>query len=113
MSSKKEPIDTLFAQTNKLESLVSYQTDSIVSKAIIGKKSGTVTLFAFDKGQALSEHTAPYDAMVYIVDGEAEITVAGKVVVTKKGEIVLLPANKPHALKALSKYKMLLVMIKS
>jgi len=114
MSNEKQSSDDNFlAQANNLESLIEYQKDSVVSKTIIGKKTGTVTLFAFDKGQGLSEHTAPYDAIIYIVDGEAEITIEGKEIVVKKSEMVILPANKPHALKALSQYKMLLVMIKS
>lgn len=105
--------DNLLAQTNNLENLIAYQKDSVVSKTIIGKKTGTVTLFAFDKGQSLSEHTAPYDAMVFIVDGEAEVVISGKEIIVKKGEMVILPADKPHALQALSQFKMLLVMIKS
>mgnify|MGYP002795044479 FL=1 len=114
MSEKKQPINENFiAKANNLESLMDYQTDSVVSKTIIGKKAGTVTMFAFDKDQGLSEHTAPYDAMVYMVDGEARITISGKAVIVKKGEMVILPANEPHALEALSKYKMLLIMIKS
>lgn len=114
MSDEKQTVnDNLLAQANNLESLIDYQKGSVVSKTIIGKKTGTVTLFAFDKGQGLSEHTAPYDAMVYIVDGEAEVTIDSKEIVVKKGEMVILPANKPHALNALSQYKMLLVMIKS
>jgi quercetin dioxygenase-like cupin family protein len=100
-------------QINNLEGLIDFQKDSVVSKTIIGKKTGTVTLFAFDKGQGLSEHTASYDAMVYIMDGEAQITIDGKEIIVKKGEMVILSANKPHALKALIQYKMLLVMIKS
>jgi len=114
MSEKKQTINENFiAQANNLESLMDYQTDSVVSKTIIGKKAGTVTMFAFDKDQGLSEHTAPYDAMVYMVDGEAQITISGKPIIVKKGEMVILPANEPHALEALSKYKMLLIMIKS
>ena len=114
MSEKKQTINENFiAQANNLESLMDYQTDSVVSKTIIGKKAGTVTMFAFDKEQSLSEHTAPYDAMVYMVDGEAQITISGKATIVKKGEMVILPANEPHALEALSKYKMLLIMIKS
>ena len=114
MSEKKQTINENFiSQANNLESLMDYQTDSVVSKTIIGKKAGTVTMFAFDKDQGLSEHTAPYDAMVYMVDGEAQITISGKAVIVKKGEMVILPANEPHALEALSKYKMLLIMIKS
>jgi quercetin dioxygenase-like cupin family protein len=96
-----------------LENLTEYQKDSVVSKTIIGKKSGTITLFAFDKGQGLSEHTAPFDAFVYIVDGEASIKVSGKEISVKKGEMVILPANVPHSLYANEQFKMMLVMIKS
>ena len=96
-----------------LEDLVNYQDGSVVSREIIRKDTGTVTLFAFDEGQGLSEHTAPFDALVYIVDGEAEVFVSGKAYHLNQGEIVILPANKPHAIRALSKFKMLLVMIKS
>jgi quercetin dioxygenase-like cupin family protein len=114
MSEKKQTIkENFIAKANNLESLMNYQTDSVVSQTIIGKKAGTVTMFAFDKDQGLSEHTAPYDAMVYMVDGEAQITISGKAIIVKKGEMVILPANEPHALEALSKYKMLLIMIKS
>ena len=98
---------------NELEKLSDYQTASVVSKTIIKKPAGTVTLFAFDKGEGLSEHTTPFDALVYLVDGEAEITISGKVNIVKKGEMILMPANQPHALKAKSKFKMLLAMIKS
>lgn len=98
---------------SNLENLITYQKDSVVSKTIIGKKTGTVTLFAFDKGQGLSEHTAPFEAIVYLVDGEAEITVADKPHTVKKGEMIILPANIPHALLALRSFKMLLTMIKS
>ena len=114
MSNEKQAdAENILAQANNLESLIAYQKDSVVSKTLIVKKTGTVTLFAFDKGQCLSEHTAPYDAMVYIVDGKVQITIAGKEIVANKGETVMLPANKPHALEALSEYKMLLIMIKS
>ena len=98
---------------NELEKLIDYQTGSVVSKTIIKKPSGTVTLFAFDKGEGLSEHTTPFDALVYLVDGEAEITIGGKVNLVRKGEMIIMPANKPHALKAKEKFKMMLVMIKS
>ena len=103
----------LLIQQENLELKIAYQPGAVVSKTIIGKKTGTVTLFAFDEGQALSEHTAPYDAMVYMVDGSALVTVEGKEITMRKGEMVILPANKPHALRALTQYKMLLVMIKS
>jgi quercetin dioxygenase-like cupin family protein len=96
-----------------LQAMTEYQSDSIVSKSIIGKKSGNVTLFAFDKGQGLSEHTAPFDAMVYLIDGKAKVTLSGNDMNIEKGDIVILPANKPHALLATEKFKMMLVMIKS
>jgi quercetin dioxygenase-like cupin family protein len=93
--------------------LVNYQDGSVVSKEIIKKDTGTVTLFAFDKGQGLSEHTAPFDALVYIVDGEAEIIISGKSFNPKTGDIIIMPANEPHALKAVNRFKMILIMIKS
>jgi len=96
-----------------LESMIVYQYQSVVSKEVIKKDTGTVTLFAFDKGQGLSEHTAPFDAMVSILDGEAEISIAGNPVSVKTGEMIIMPANVPHALKAVEKFKMMLVMIKS
>lgn len=110
---KQRANDILSGQPGSLENLIAYQKDSVVSKTIIGKKTGTVTLFAFDKGQGLSEHTAPFDAIVYLVDGEAEITVADKTHVVKKGEMLILPASIPHALSALQPFKMMLTMIKS
>ena len=96
-----------------LKELVEYQGDSVVSKTLIDKQAGTVTLFAFDKEQGLSEHTAPYDALVYIVDGTAEVTISGKTHHLVEGEMIVMPANEPHALKATEKFKMVLVMIKS
>ena len=96
-----------------LSTTVSYQKDSVVSQEIIKKKTGTVTLFAFDKGQGLSEHTAPFDALVYLMDGSAVITIAGKANAVKKGDYIILPANKPHALHAAKKFKMMLTMIRS
>ena len=95
------------------DSIIEYQKDSVVSKTIISKKTGTVTLFAFDKGQGLSEHTAPFDALVNIADGEAKITVDGNEHFLSKGEMIILPANKPHAVESITRFKMLLVMIKS
>lgn len=105
--------DSSYNQPGELENLIAYQKDAVVSKTIIKKKTGTVTLFAFDQGQGLSEHTAPFEAIVYLVDGEAEITIANKIHHVKKGEMIILPANIPHALQALSPFKMLLTMIKS
>ena len=86
---------------------------SVVSRTLINKNIGTVTLFSFDKGEGLSEHTAPFDALVYIFDGEAEISISKQAHPVKKGEMIIMPANEPHALQAKEKFKMLLVMIKS
>jgi quercetin dioxygenase-like cupin family protein len=94
-------------------SLAGYQKGAVVSREIINKKTGTVTVFSFDKGEGLSEHVAPFDAMVYILDGSARITAAGRPNIVKKGEFIILPAGKPHALHAARKFKMLLVMIKA
>jgi quercetin dioxygenase-like cupin family protein len=99
--------------TARLVDMVSYQDGSVVSREIVQKKTGTVTLFAFDKGQGLSEHTTPFDALVYILDGEAEIVISGKAHRLKEGEMIVMPANKPHALNAGKRFKMLLAMIRS
>lgn len=101
------------SKVEKLEDLIDYQEASVVSRTLIDKKAGTVTLFAFGEQQGLSEHTAPYDAMVYVVGGEAEVTISGKAYRLKEGETIIMPANKPHALKAVTKFKMLLIMIKA
>ncbi len=100
-------------ENQKLADLVNYQEGSVVSRTIIDKKSGTVTLFAFDQDQGLSEHTAPFDALVFNLDGEVEITISGESYRLKEGEMIIMPANQPHALKAVSKFKMLLIMIRS
>ena len=104
---------TLIAQPIALSDLVDYREGSVVSRTGIDKKAGTVTLFAFDKDEGLSEHTAPYDALVYVFDGEADIIISGKPVRVKQGEVTIMPANKPHALKAATKFKMLLIMVRS
>ena len=96
----------------KINELVDYQTGSIVSRTLIDKNTGTLTLFSFDKGEGLSEHTAPYDAFVYVYDGEALITISGKEHIVKSGETIIMPANDPHALRAITPFKMLLVMIR-
>jgi quercetin dioxygenase-like cupin family protein len=103
----------LVAQAANLNSLIDYQKGSVVSHTILDKKTGTVTIFAFDQGEGLSEHTTPYDALVYILDGEAEVTISSKPIRLKKGELTIMPANEPHALSAVTKFKMLLVMIRS
>ncbi len=105
--------DSLKSQIHLLSGLVNYQDGTVVSRSIIKKNTGNVTLFAFDKGEGLSEHTAPYDALVYIVEGEADIILSGKSNITKAGEMIVMHAGEPHALKATEKFKMLLVMIKS
>jgi quercetin dioxygenase-like cupin family protein len=93
--------------------LISYQTGSVVSRTVLDKKAGTITVFSFDQGEGLSEHTAPYDATVLILDGEVEITISGKPIRAKAGEMVIMPADQPHALRALTAFKMLLVMIRA
>ncbi|OHB72034.1 MAG: cupin [Planctomycetes bacterium RBG_13_63_9] len=98
---------------SRLVDLVDYQEGSVVSKTLLDKQTGTVTLFAFDKGQGLSEHTAPFDAMVCILDGQAEISIAGNPVLVKEGEMLNMPAHVPHALKAEERFKMMLTMIRS
>ena len=103
----------LVAQPASLIDLIDYQEGSVVSRTIIDKKAGTVTLFAFDEGQGLSEHIAPYDALVYLLDGEANVVISGKPIRLKKGEITIMPANEPHALKAVTRFKMILTMIRS
>jgi len=96
-----------------LKDMVDYQGNSIVSRAIIDKETGTATLFAFDKGEGLSEHSAPYDAMVYLIDGVGEFVIGGVSHQLKEGEMIIMPANIPHAVKATDNFKMLLVMIRS
>ena len=100
-------------QVSSLADLVNYQNGSVVSKTLIKKETGTVTLFAFDQGQGLSEHTAPFDALVYALDGAAEIMISGSPYILKKGEMIILPINEPHSLKAIKKFKMMLTMIRS
>ncbi len=100
------------AKAIDLAGLIGYQKDSIVSQEVIKKETGTVTVFAFDKGRGLSEHTAPFDALVYILDGQAKINISGKPHLVKRGQAIIMPANKPHSLKAIEKFKMLLIMIK-
>ncbi len=95
-----------------LNELIEYQDDAVVSKTLIKKEKGTITVFAFDKGQGLSEHTAPFDALVQVFDGQADIVIAGKSHITKAGEMIIMPASVPHALKAIEKFKMILVMIR-
>ncbi len=101
------------SDTVALTDLVEYQDGTVVSKTLVKKKTGTVTLFAFDEGEGLSEHTTPFDALVLVADGSVEITISGQRNVVKQGQMLLLPANEPHALKAATRFKMLLIMIRS
>ncbi|MEG3224636.1 MAG: cupin [Methanobacteriales archaeon Met13] len=105
--------EELKAKAITVENLIEYQEGSVVSREIIRKDTGTVTIFAFDKGEGLSEHTAPFDAMVQVIDGKAEITISGNKNVLEKGDMIIMPANDPHSLHALEKYKMILTMIRS
>ena len=96
-----------------LAATVEYQANNVVSREIIRQKNGTITIFSFDKGQGLSEHTAPYDALVQVLEGSVEIKIDGKPYRLKAGQMIVMPEDHPHALKALTRFKMLLVMIKS
>ena len=108
---EKQPASS--PQVAQLFDMVEYQTGSVVSRTLLDKKTGTLTLFSFAKGQGLSEHTAPFDALVYILDGEAEVRISGKPFLVHTGEMIIRPANEPHALKAVKRFKMMLVMIRS
>lgn len=110
---KKEKTEDLRGKALKAKGLVGYDAGAVVSRTIIQKPVGTVTIFSFDKGQGLSEHTAPFDAMVEILDGEAEISIDRKKVLVKAGEFIIMPANRPHSLHAAKKFKMALIMIKA
>jgi quercetin dioxygenase-like cupin family protein len=101
------------SRVQEINGLAEYQEGSVVSRTIIEKPTGTVTFFAFDQGQGLSEHTTPFDALVHLLDGEAEITISGRAHRLSAGKIILMPANEPHALKALKRFKMILTMIRS
>ncbi len=96
-----------------LSGLVNYQDGSVVSRVVLKREKGNVTIFAFDEGQGLSEHASPFDALLQAVEGEAEVTVSGKPIRVKAGDVVLLPAEKPHAVKAITRFKMELIMIRS
>jgi len=110
--SNKQHAKNLKGKGVDITALLDYQNNAVVSSELIKKDVGSVTLFAFDKGQGLSEHTAPFDALVYIIDGTAEISISGKSNRVKAGEMIIMSAHKPHALKAIKQFKMLLVMIK-
>jgi len=113
VASDKDSKQLTTAQVFTLADLVAYQDASVVSRTIIDKPSGTVTLFAFGEGQGLSEHQAPFDALVAILDGKASVSISGVAREVPAGSMIILPANKPHGLRAITRFKMLLVMIKS
>ena len=111
---EKQKTDTsLLAQVSGLAGMVGYQQGSVVSRTIMDQKSGTVTLFAFDEGQGLSEHTAPFNAMVYVMDGKVRVTIGGKPFDLSAGDAIVMPADQPHALQATSRFKMMLIMIRA
>ena len=105
--------ESIMALALNLADLLTYQEGAVISRTLIDKKVGTITVFAFAEGEGLSEHTAPFDAFVQIIDGTAEITIAGAGQAVEAGQIIILPANQPHALRALTQFKMLLVMIRA
>lgn len=105
--------ESVLGRAINLADFVNYQEGSVVSRELFRKDTGTLTLFAFDAGQGLSEHTAPFDATVYILDGEAEVNIAGAAHTVKTGELIIMPANRPHSLQAGKRFKMLLIMIRS
>jgi quercetin dioxygenase-like cupin family protein len=105
--------EELKARVLKAENLIEYQEGAVVSKEILRKSTGNITMFAFDKGEGLSEHTAPFDAIVQVIDGKAEITISGEKNILEKGNMIIMPANEPHSLLAIEKFKMILTMIRS
>ncbi len=111
MAEQKEMKDML-GKTMILKELAAYQDHSVVSREIIKKPAGTVTVFAFDEGEGLSEHTAPFDALVHVMEGTAQVTIAGTPHTVQGGEMIIMPAGKPHALKAETRFKMLLVLVR-
>jgi quercetin dioxygenase-like cupin family protein len=113
MKRMKKDTEVAPARAVPIAELAAYQKGAVVSRTVVEKPTGSVTFFAFDEGQKLSEHTTPFDALVYLIDGEAEITISGKPVSLKKGEMVIMPAHEPHAVNAVTKFKMVLTMIRS
>lgn len=112
MDDDTKKLNDLRSRSSRLTDLVEYQPGTVVSREIIKRQTGTVTIFAFDQGQGLSEHTAPFDALVYVIDGRAEIIISGTTHLVNAGDVIIMPANDPHALRAVERFKMLLVMIK-
>jgi quercetin dioxygenase-like cupin family protein len=111
--SGKNVLQSCIGKGQELIKLVEYSDDSVVSKTILDKPAGTITLFAFDAGQGLSEHTSPYDAVVQVLDGSAKLTIGGEEVIACAGQILIMPANVPHSVSAEERFKMMLIMIRS
>jgi len=109
---KQTSNESLAAKNLRLRELINYQEGAVVSRTLIDKKTGTITLFSFDEGQGLSEHTAPFDAVVCLLEGAAEIVISGKPFSVSEGEMIIMPANQPHALRAIKRFKMMLIMIR-
>jgi quercetin dioxygenase-like cupin family protein len=112
-NTKRTGTKKFVGQVIKWVDLADYQEGSVVSRTVLSKRTGTVTFFAFGEGEGLSEHTAPFDALVYLLDGEAEIVISGKLFRLREGEMVVMPANQPHAVRAVKNFKMVLTMIRS
>jgi quercetin dioxygenase-like cupin family protein len=110
---KQKAAEEIKAKALELDALADYQAGAVVSREVISGKAGTVTVFSFDKGQGLSEHTAPFDALVYVIDGEARIAISGRSHRLTAGQMIIMPAKEPHSLKAVKRFKMMLVMIRS
>lgn len=104
---------SMFGSPQVLDALVAYQSGAVVSREILNRSAGTVTLFSFDTGQGLSEHTSPFDALVVVISGEADMHISGRATTVREGEVIILPANEPHAVSAVNRFKMMLVMIRS
>jgi len=104
--------EDLHSKVLQLKDLVSYQEGTVASRMLINKKAGTITIFSFDEGEGLSEHTAPFDAVVTILEGECEVWIAGETFLVREGGSIILPANKPHAMSAVTRFKMMLTMIR-
>ncbi|MDP6775634.1 MAG: cupin domain-containing protein [Candidatus Latescibacteria bacterium] len=113
MAEEEKGTPQIMGKVTELAGLADYQEGTVVSRTLLSKKTGTVTLFAFDEGEGLSEHTAPFDAMVCVLDGEVDISISGTPHRLKTGDVIVMPADEPHALQAVSRFKMLLVMIRS